>query len=175
MSYSESSTIPQGRFWSNLGPRLLFSKTSWLGIAAVTIVAAAVFLTWMLAAGPWAGSGDSLSMNESSRSGSGFDGEAIPAGVPAPGGFAGDSTLAVTVTDEAFKGGRSPALAEEPAFPASGPGSEMVTSASGQRQIISQGSMSVQVPDVSFAAARVRAIAEGVGGFVEQLSTLKPG
>jgi hypothetical protein len=40
-----------------------------------------------------------------------------------------------------------------------------------QRQVISQGSLSVEVEDVPSAAENVRLIAEGVGGFVEQLSS----
>jgi ribosome maturation protein Sdo1 len=50
-------------------------------------------------------------------------------------------------------------------------GSAEVANSIGTRQIISQGSMSVEVTDVPSAATRVRAIAEGVGGFVEQLSS----
>ena len=171
MSYSETSVNSQGRFWTKLGQRLPLNKTSWLGIAAVLTVAAAVFLTWMLAAGPWSGGGDSFSTIEPTRSEAGFDGDAFQSATVAPGGFGGDSTMAVTVTDEAFKGGPRSGRAEEPAFPAPSPASSMLTNAAGQRQIISQGSMSVEVPDVSTAAARVRAIAEAVGGFVEQLSS----
>jgi len=134
-------------------------------------VAAAVFFTWMIAAGPWAGAGDSFSKTETSRSESGLDGNAIPSGATVPAGVAGGSAFTVTVTDETLKGGQRFARAEGPAFPTPAPASLMATNAAGQRQIISQGSMSVEVPDVSFAAARVRAIAEGVGGFVEQLSS----
>ncbi|MCH7713165.1 MAG: DUF4349 domain-containing protein [Chloroflexi bacterium] len=40
-----------------------------------------------------------------------------------------------------------------------------------QRQVISQASVSVEVEEVPAAVAQVRAIAEGLGGFVEQLSS----
>ncbi|MCH8894187.1 MAG: DUF4349 domain-containing protein, partial [Chloroflexi bacterium] len=40
-----------------------------------------------------------------------------------------------------------------------------------QRQVISQGSLSIDVEDVPFAATQVRLIAESVGGFVEQLTS----
>ena len=40
-----------------------------------------------------------------------------------------------------------------------------------QRQVISQGSVSLDVEDVPFAATQVRLIAESVGGFVEQLTS----
>ena len=40
-----------------------------------------------------------------------------------------------------------------------------------QRQVISQGSLSLDVEDVPFAATQVRLIAESVGGFVEQLTS----
>ena len=53
---------------------------------------------------------------------------------------------------------------------AGGSGPSIISAADG-RQIISQGSMSVQVQDVPIASAQVRAIAEGAGGFVEQLSS----
>ena len=164
MSYSETSAVSQGRFWPNLGQRLPLNKASRLGLAVVSIVAAAVFLTWMLAAGPWQGGVDSVSTVETSRSTAASDGIAPPFGAPAPGGFSGGREFSVTVTNETVKGGPRLGRAEEQA-------SLMVTDAPGQRQIISQGSMSVEVPDVSFAAARVRAIAESVGGFVEQLSS----
>ena len=164
MSYSETSAVSQGRFWPNLGQRLPLSKAYRLGLAVVSIVSAAVFLTWMLVAGPWQGGVDSVSTVETSRSAAASDGIAPPFGAPAPGGFSGGREFSVTVTNETVKGGPRLGRAEEQA-------SLMVTDALGQRQIISQGSMSVEVPDVSFAAARVRAIAESVGGFVEQLSS----
>ena len=171
MSYSESSDDARGRFWPSFGPKLPLSKTSWLGITAALVVAAAVFLAWMLWAGPWADGGDSFSTTESTRSEAGLGGGAFafatpaPAPTAAPGGFRGDDAFAVT--GEAVKDGQRSGAA----VPASGPPIPVVTNGLVQRQIISQGSMSVQVADVPTAAARVRAIAEGVGGFVEQLSS----
>ena len=164
MSTSASSAISRGRFWPHLGPRRHLGKTPLPGIAAVLAVAVAAVLAWMFTAGPWTLGGNSFSTTESSPSGAGFDGFATPSSTAAPDRFRGDNALSVTVTNEAYKGppvrGVAKAGAAEPLFPASG-----------QRQVISQGSMSVEVPDVSKAAARVRAIAEGAGGFVEQLSS----
>ena len=135
------------------------------------IVSAAAILTWMLAAGPWAGAGDSFPPAESTRSESGFDGDAFPPVVPGPGGLIGDRTRAVTVTEESLKDVVGFGRPEEPAFAASASANPTVAIAADGRQVISQGSMSVEVPDVPAAAARVRVIAEGVGGFVEQLSS----
>lgn len=171
MSNSEKAPISGGRFWPNLGQRLPLSKPYLFGIAAALTVSAAVFLTLMFTAGPWGGGDDSFSTTQSGGSGARINRDAAPSATPAPGGFGGESALSVTVTDEAFKGGEDVGGAAEPAFEAGGPPSPMVTNQSDQRQIISQGSMSVEVPDVSAAAARVRAIAEGAGGFVEQLSS----
>ncbi|MCH8298038.1 MAG: DUF4349 domain-containing protein [Chloroflexi bacterium] len=83
--------------------------------------------------------------------------------------------MTVTVTNDAFKSGPSFGRAEETAFQTSSVASPIVSGTLGQRQVISQGSMSVEVPDVPTAAARVRAIAEGAGGFVEQLSSFGVG
>ena len=77
--------------------------------------------------------------------------------------YGGDSMMSVTITNEVARGSKA-----EAAFTSPGGASSLTTA---QRQIISQGSMSVEVPDVSFAAARLRTIAEGAGGFVEQLSS----
>ena len=76
--------------------------------------------------------------------------------------FGGDGMMSVTITTEAAGASAAPVFASS---------SSVNSLATIQRQIISQGSMSVEVPDVSFASARVRAIAEGAGGFVEQLSS----
>ena len=179
MSYSATSPISRGRFWPGLGPKLPLNKISLLGIAAVFAVAFAVFLTWMFAAGPWAGGGDSFSTIEPGLFGEGFDDGLVRSMAPAPaadmGGFGGDSQMSVTVTNDAFKGspelGYARAAVEEPALQTTGGTSLDVAAAMGLRQVISQGSMSVEVPDVPTAAARVRAIAEGAGGFVEQLSS----
>ena len=80
--------------------------------------------------------------------------------------------MSVTVTDEAFRGEGAfeKATAGAPAMEQPG-GSASVTGAIGSRQVASQGYMSVEVTDVPFAFAQVRAIAEGAGGFVEQFSS----
>ena len=171
MSYSETSAIPQGRFWPSLGRRLPLNKTSWLAIATVTIVAAAVFFTWMLAAGPWSGADDSHSNSAASRSDAALEESTLQSKSAPAGGFGDDSTMTVTVTDGGFESESRPGLAAPSASQPPEPSGAMVANGAGERQIISQGSMSVEVGDVSFAAARVRAIAEGVGGFVEQLSS----
>ena len=49
-------------------------------------------------------------------------------------------------------------------------GSANVTGAIHFRQVASQGYMTVEVPDVPFTFAQVRAITEGACGFVEQFS-----
>jgi len=159
MSYSPTTTMSKGRAW----PNLPISKKSWLIMAAVAAVVVAIFLTWMLAGG----GSDTFSTNGSGQFSKGFDGESAPAVSPAPAGApsrsSGDSMMSVTVTNEAARSSKA-----EPAFASSGGASTLATI---QRQIISQGSMSVEVPDVAAASSRVRAIAEGAGGFVEQLSS----
>ncbi|PKB72300.1 MAG: hypothetical protein BZY87_00975 [SAR202 cluster bacterium Io17-Chloro-G6] len=147
------------------------NKAFSLGIATLLIVSAAVVLTWMLASGPWSGSGDSLATSEATGSEGGFDGELFPPGLTAPEGFGADSALGLTFTDEDLKSGQEFGQSEEPANAVAASAAPIMAISSDQRQIISQGSMSIEVPDVSIAAARVRAIAEGVGGFVEQLSS----
>ena len=169
MSYSETSANPQSRNLTPLGQRLPSGKALRLGIAMALIVSAAVFFALMLAVGPWSGAGNSTDTSLLSGSEGGFESEGVPSGFPATGGFGDDSTFAVTVTGEDSKRGTSPGLAIDPASQPPNPAA--VTNLVGDRQIISQGSMSVEVPDVAFASARVRAIAEGVGGFVEQLSS----
>ena len=169
MSYSETSANPQSRNSTPLGQRLPSGKALRLGIAMALIVSAAVFFALMLAVGPWSGAGNSTDTSLLSGSEGGFESEGVPSGFPATGGFGDDSTFAVTVTGEGSKRGTSPGLAIDPASQPPNPAA--VTNLVGDRQIISQGSMSVEVPDVAFASARVRAIAEGVGGFVEQLSS----
>jgi len=119
-----------------------------------------------------AGDGDSFS----SRSSGGFDGQAAVA--PAPEGFPGEfgsgSSMGVTITNDSTeeyefsKGAPAPAAGQATS---SGGATPSIAAGAGDRQVISQGSMSVEVLDVPAAAARVRAIAEGVGGFVEQLSS----
>jgi len=171
MSNSATSTISRGRFWPN--PHL--NKISLLGITAALTVAVAVFLTWMFTAGPLAGGGGTFSTIEPGRPATGFGEAAIPASAPAPGGSREDSAMTVTVTNDAFKSGPSFGRSDETAFQTSSAASRIVSGTLGQRQVISQGSMSVEVPDVPTAAARVRAIAEGAGGFVEQLSSFGVG
>ena len=171
MSNSAISAISRVRFWPN--PHL--NKISLLGITAALTVAVAVFLAWMFTAGPLVGGGGTFSTIEPGRPAAGFEDATIPASAPAPGGFRGDSAMTVTVTNDAFKSGPSFGRAEGTAFQTSSVASPIVSGTLGQRQVISQGSMSVEVPDVPTAAARVRAIAEGAGGFVEQLSSFGVG
>ncbi len=159
MSYSPTSTMSKGRFWPN--PPI--SKKSLLVMAAVTAVVVAIFLTWALAGG----GSDSFSTGSSGQFTKGFDRESVPTISPAPAGApsmsGGDSMMSVTVTNELARGAKA-----ESAFAGSSGSNSLVFA---QRQIISQGSMSVEVPDVAIASSRVRAIAEGAGGFIEQLSS----
>ena len=157
MSYSATATISRGR--------LSIGKRSFVGIAAVSAVVAAILLIWMLAGG----GGDSFSTGQSGSFDRTFAGESVPAASPAPAGapgaFGGDGSMSLTLTSNAARdteGFRSAKSAS------AGGASQNSTSL---RQVISQGSMTVEVEDVSTAAARVRAIAEGAGGFVEQLSS----
>jgi len=82
--------------------------------------------------------------------------------------------MGVTITNDAAqefeftKGAPAPMAIQAES---SGGGTPALAGAQGDRQVISQGSMSVEVLDVPAASAQVRAIAEGVGGFVEQLSS----
>jgi len=123
-------------------------------------------LTWMLAAGPWSGDESSFSTRSSGES----SGDAVPSIAPAP--AFGSSTMGLTITNDlaaSFQSSKGPAGA--PAMEGAGGSGPSIISAADGRQIISQGSMSVQVQDVPIASAQVRAIAEGAGGFVEQLSS----
>ena len=167
MSYSATSTISQGRSW----PTPPLGKTSLLVMAAALTVSIAVFLTWMFIAGPLAGKGDSFSTIEPSSPAVGAAVSPVPAFAPAAGGVRRDGEMTLTITNDASKVAPRFELAEEPSFQSSGSASPIDVARSGQRQVISQGSMSVEVPDVPSAAARVRAIAEGAGGYVEQLSS----
>ncbi|MCH7737737.1 MAG: DUF4349 domain-containing protein [Chloroflexi bacterium] len=170
MSYSATSTISRGRLWSGLTSKIPLSRNSFLGIATVSVLVIAVFLTWMLAAG----GGESFSTSQSGRSGDEFAVGATPAMAPAPAGaasfFGGDGSLSVTVTNDAARARTFAKAASEESAPQTSGGASLI--GIGQRQTISRGSMSVEVTDVANAAARVRAIAEGAGGFVEQLSSI---
>ena len=86
MSYSATSPISKGRLLPGLASRLPTGQKSLLG-AAVAVLAAVIFLTWMLAAGPWPGSDDTSTTSESGR----FGGKTVgaPAMVPAPAGASG--------------------------------------------------------------------------------------
>ena len=146
-------------------------KQAFLGTTVILAVAVAVFLTWLLA---WSGD-DSSSSARSAPFGGGLDGGSTAASPPAPAGapdsFFGGNSLSVTVSDEAIgKGSYGKTFAGEAAAQTARSGSGGVDSIGG-RQVISQGSMSVEVTDVSTASAQVRAIAELAGGFVEQLSS----
>jgi len=170
MSYSATSPISKGRLLPGLASRLPTGQKSLLG-AAVAVLAAVIFLTWMLAAGPWSGSDDTSATSESGR----FGGKTVgaPAMVPAPAGASGffgeDSGMALTITNDlALDFSEAKAASGGPIFQTATGTNPSVTTL---RQIISQGSMSVEVPDVASAASRVRAIAKGAGGFVEQLSS----
>ncbi|NQW22404.1 MAG: DUF4349 domain-containing protein [SAR202 cluster bacterium] len=167
MQHAEISDTSPGRFWPNLMRKLPLGNTTWLGIAAVLAVAVAVLLTWMFTAGPWAGDGDSYLTSESPRTAYGVDGKLAPPIEPSPGAFGGFGDMAVTITNDSMTSSGF-AMSARGASPSPSPS---VINALGQRQIISQGSMSVEVSDVTTAASQVRAIAEGAGGFVEQLSS----
>jgi hypothetical protein len=144
--------------------RRLTGKQTLVGSGIVVAIALAIFLSWRFF---WSGS-NSFSFSEAGRSGGGFDGDSVPSIAPS---LAGELPFRVTMRDA---DSRDEAAASKAAgarvFLASG-GSADVANALGTRQIISQGSMSVEVTDAPSAATRVRIIAEGVGGFVEQLSS----
>ena len=72
MSYSATATISRGR--------LSIGKRSFVGIAAVSAVVAAILLIWMLAGG----GGDSFSTGQSGSFDRTFAGESVPAASPAP-------------------------------------------------------------------------------------------
>ncbi|MBC8281157.1 MAG: DUF4349 domain-containing protein [Chloroflexi bacterium] len=162
MSHSTTTSAAQSGFWSGILSMRPSGKKTIFGSAAIIAVAVALLLMWVFA---WSGDG-SLSSAQSASSGGGFDGDSVPSIAPAPVGapdaFFGNDSMSVTVTDEAVRG----EAAGAPAFESSSG-----VGAIGSRQVISQGSMQVEVTDVPFASAQVRAIAEGAGGFVEQLSS----
>jgi hypothetical protein len=173
MSYSATSPISKGRFWPVSVSRFSIGQKSFLG-AAVAVLAVVIILTWMLAAGPWSGSGDRFASSESGQIGD--ETVAAPAMAPGPAGRAGaprffgeDGGMPLSITNDSAREFLVAKTASGgPVFQTSvGTNPSAVT----LRQIISQGSMSVEVPDVASAAVRVRAIAEGAGGFVEQLSS----
>ena len=58
-----------------------------------------------------------------------------------------------------------------PAFRAEGQPAALMELETAQRKVISMASISVEVEDVPLAVNQVRAVAEGLGGFVEQLSS----
>jgi len=99
----------------------------------------------------------------------------VPSIAPAPSGAMGSfsgSTMSLTIagdSEDAFHFSKDEAAA--PASGGAGGGTPSEFSTADNRQIISQGSMSVQVQDVPAASTCVRAIAEGADGFVEQLSS----
>ena len=173
MSQSTTTTTAQSGFWSSLPLKRPPGKQTIFGSTAIVAIAVALILTWIFA---WSGNGSASSSPSTSFGSGGFDGDSVPGIAPAPVGapdaFFGNDSMSVTVTDEAFRGEGAfeKATAGAPAMEQSG-GSANAGSAIGSRQIISQGSMSVEVTDVPFASAQVRAIAEGAGGFVEQLSS----
>lgn len=172
MQNAENSGTSPGRFWPTLMRKLTIGNSYWLGIVAVLAVAVAVLLTWMFTAGPWAGDEDSYLTSGSSRSAYGIDTKSAPSIEPSPGEFGGFGDLTVTVTNDSMAGsGFAMDGNNEGPSPTVGGSSASVIKALGQRQIISQGSMSVEVADVTIAASQVRSIAEGAGGFVEQLSS----
>ena len=154
MSYSATSTISTGR--------LPIGKKSFIGIAAVSAVVAAILLIWMLAGG----GNDSISTGQFDEA---FGGESVPAVSPAPAGapgsFGGQGSMSLTFTSDAAREAQDFRSAKTISAARASQNSPTL------RQVISQGSMSVEVENVSAAAARVRAIAEGAGGFVEQLSS----
>jgi hypothetical protein len=125
----------------------------------------------MLAAGPWSGEDSSFATRSSGESGGDAMAAISPAPASAPGMFVG-GTMALTITNDSADSFRSfKGVSGAPTFETSDGASPSVINAAGDRQIISQGSMSVHVQDASATSARVRAIAEGAGGFVEQLSS----
>ena len=164
MSHSTAVTIAPGRTGPGMMGRRLTVKQTLVGSGIVVAIALAIFLSWLFF---WSGS-NSFSVSEAGRSGGGFDGDSVPSIAPS---LAGEQPFRVTIGDADSKDEAAASKAAgAPVFLASG-GSADVASALGTRQIISQGSMSVEVTDVPSAATRVRIIAEGVGGFVEQLSS----
>ncbi|MDA0265128.1 MAG: DUF4349 domain-containing protein [Chloroflexi bacterium] len=166
MSQSETTTNAQVR------PRKLrvpLNRFTLLGIAAVSVVAAAVLLSWMFIGGPLNNDDGTTGTTRSSKGISGGDG-GFAAATPAPAAASWDGGPSLTVTGEDYKWLPESGVAQsrEEALSAQ---SSYLAGLGDSRQIISQGSMSVEVPSVPAAADRIRDIAEGAGGFVEQLSS----
>ena len=161
---SITSAPNPGGFWPQLTRHLPTGKNTVFGAGALLTLAVAVLLTWMFTAGPWS-DGDSFPSGISTRSE--YDGRSAPAVEPSPGDFGSAGSMTVAVTNDSTAGMDM----EEREFKASGGAGTATLGAYGERQIISQGSMSLEVTDVATAASQVWAIAEGASGFVEQLSS----
>ena len=130
-------------------------------IAATLVLLITVSGTWLFTAAPW----------ESSSSPAGLAGQTS---TPAPAATAAPSRSLSAITNG--DGDSFFFATEEDAAAVPGPPGLPGPAAAGaldtaQRQVISQASLSVEVEEVEAAVNQVRAIAESLGGFVEQLSS----
>jgi len=171
MSHSAAATTSPSRNWPGMQGKRPSGKQTLVGSVIVIAVALAISLSWLFF---WSGS-NSFSASSSAQFGIGFNGDSVPAIAHSPAGesssFGSDQSFSVTVSDGDFRDEAAASKSAGAPFMQATGGSAEVANSIGTRQIISQGSMSVEVTDVPSAATRVRAIAEGVGGFVEQLSS----
>ncbi|MBI2866868.1 MAG: DUF4349 domain-containing protein [Chloroflexi bacterium] len=163
--------------------RRLRSPRRW-GLAPVSVGAVALLVAvsaaWLVTASPWdSGSGGSGGRDTAllPPEGRGFLPAATraPAPTPTPAPWAqAPPTLTITGVPYATgfeEGARGPAGPQGPAGPAGAPGPAGASALDiAQRQVISTASVSMEVRAVDDAVARVQAIAEGLGGFVQQMS-----
>ena len=159
--------------WSNAA-KITRNRWFWLAAVPVAALAVAVMIVIMATLG---GSQGSARETVTSSPEPGFSGEIEMSGFGGDGAMSSMSGISVTdtadqsITTKFFSQAASaPAATAAPSFRDEdvGPGSIL---AFAERQIISQGSLFVEVEDVSQAVAQVRVIAESTGGFVEQLSS----
>ena len=169
-----------GRAWR--GGRLRLAA---MGAAAAVVLAVGGVGTAQLAAGMFSGNDEaavtagweltSIQTDDDSAETLGARGARDPAGPAGPAGAAGAAGSAGAAADGSLEF-KTSVEASEASFAAK-PAPEESASDSvalvfdSERQVISRASLDVEVTDVSAAIARLRALIESVGGFIEEVST----
>ncbi|MBI2170648.1 MAG: DUF4349 domain-containing protein [Chloroflexi bacterium] len=151
-------------------PSVPSKKRTWLPIAIIAaVLVAAAPAAWVLAVSPWERSaGEAIYVDEGeggARGGLGAKGDKgapgpLPVTLPTPAPRA--PFFETFSKDSAASGGTAVAL------PVPGSAGSLETA---DRQIISQANLSLEVTAVAAVVGQVQAIAQSLGGFVEQLSS----
>ncbi|MBI4198246.1 MAG: DUF4349 domain-containing protein [Chloroflexi bacterium] len=150
-------------------PSVPSKKRTWLPIAiiaAALVLVAAAPAAWVLAVSPWERSaGSAIYVDEGEGGARGAKGSPgpLPVTYPTPVPRAPSPSFELNFSkDSAASGGTAVAL------PVPVPAGSLETA---DRQIISQANLSLEVTTVPAAVGQVQAIAQSLGGFVEQLSS----